>query len=696
MEDMQDVRVRGVLVACLTGALVLCAAGPALAYTGDTHLWAGQQATWLFTHGVDQANPTCITEDRGGWSFYPELLLTSTGWDPNSSYDPGADDERNSTYFNWQWIAECSKRADNACPSTLNHFWLLSDGLHDDPGWDTNNSWEVSYNLWVQAIDAWNAGDLAWAYTNLGYCMHHIQDMLQPAHSNDDLHPGDGTDGGDDCLEEWFLDIEWFGAMQMFSWDLSTGPRPPDVIPYPDLSVLFGSNADILQDIYNAGIADVADFPYLAQPAYVYNMQKYFYMLYWANQFGSWFASDDVSGQAYDPTGWLCGYPGFPQTLPGGQNAWNREALANNDDPCPNGNPYGRCRSDECDCDYDLTTIAWWCYGGIFKASPMLIEVFRVTVDVHAPNTTTEVARDDGKPVVEWNNSPVTLRLTGATDEANEGMRASGVWKVWGLCDGEPPADHASPSWRISQDGKHLVECLSTDWCGNTEASHDIPVWVDLTPPDVTFPDLRPNYLTSETFTATWVATDATSGIASVDAYFDGVPVTDGQVFDLSLMAGVHALRVIATDLATNVRDVTFTMEVWIDVSSWAKPVYVNDRTKGIGLQVVVEFPGAYDVSLVALPTCILSVKGSLDLTQGDPVVAEKANLKGELLTGVGDHDEDGTPDRMIRFNKKLFVKAVGGQTGDIPAIVSGGLLPGGSPRFLGVLAVPVFKAPPK
>ena len=693
MEGTHPAVARGILAGCLTAALVLFAASAAHAFSGDTHLWAGQQATWLFTHGVDQANPMCITEYRDGWPIYPELLLQSTGWDPNSSYDPGADDERTFTYYNWEWIAECSKRADMACVATLNHFWLLSDGLHDDPGYNTYNSWEVSYNLWVQAIDAWNAGDLAWAYTSLGYCMHHIQDMLQPAHSNDDLHPGGDND---DCIEEWFLDTEWFGAKQMFSWDLSTGPRPANVIPYPDLAILVGPNAQILQTIYNAGIADVADFPYLAQPGYAYNMQKYFYLLYWANQFGSYFASDGVSGQAYDPTGWLCGYPGFPQTLPGGQSAWNCEALANNADSCPNGNPYGRCRNGKCDCDYDLTTIAWWCYGGVFKASPMLIEVFRVTVDIHAPETATEVTRDDGLPVVEWNNSPVTVRLTGATDEANEGMRPSGVWKIWGLCDGDPPADHDAPSWRISQDGEHLVECLSTDWCGNTEQSHDIPVWVDLTPPDITFPDLRPNYLTSETFTATWVATDATSGIASVQATLDGLPVTDGQEFDLSLMAGVHALRVVATDNATNVRDITYTLEVWIDASSWAKPVYLNDRTKGIGLEVVVEFPGGYDVALVDLSTCTLSVKGALDLTQADPVVEETATLEGELLTGVGDHDEDAVPDRMVRFNKKLFVKAVGGQTGDMPAVVSGGLLPGGSPRFFGVLTVPVFKAPRK
>jgi hypothetical protein len=237
---------------------------------------------------------------------------------------------------------------------------------------------------------------------------------------------------------------------------------------------------------------------------------------------------------------------------------------------------------------------------------------------------------------------------------------------------------------------------MSVDMCGNVEDDHDILIWVDCTPPEVTFPDLRPNYLTSETFTATWVASDATSGIASVEAYFDGVPVTDGQVFDLSLMAGVHTLRVVATDNATNVTDVTYTFEVWIGADSWAMPINLNDKTKGKGMVVVVEFPMPYDVGLIDLTTCTLSVKGTLDLTESDPIVGETAVLHGDLLTGVGDHDEDGIPDRMIRFNKEQFAAALGGQTGDVPAVVSGGLLPNGSPRFLAPLTVPVFAPPAK
>ncbi len=680
---------------CLTAAFVLSATSTALAWCGGVHLWAGEQATWLFRQGLP--DPTCISRNPE-WPIFPELLQQSYGWDPESSYDPGDPEDKTWVYENWDWIKRCSMKADDAVPSTLNHFWLMEEGLHDDPGYGTYNSWEKTYWLWIAACEAWHAGDLGWAYTNLGYCMHHIQDMLQPAHSNQDLHPGQGLVGGDDAIEEWFKDD---AAIAMYSWDGSTGPPPGPEIPWP--SRLADDNSDLLNDILNAGywdagssypVSDVADFLALADPSLPYNMQKFFYLLYWANQFGNYFASDDEDGVSndYDPTGWLEGYPGFPPALPGGSSIHDWHGLIDNDDTCEHGNPTGRCRNDECDCDGDLTLISTWCYGGTFKVSPLLIDLFRRTVDGVPPVTTAEVTRLDGEPVVEWNNSPVTVQLIDATDYGNPGFRVSNVWKIWGLCDGNPPANYDAPSWGISEDGKHKVECMSTDMCGNVEQDQDIEVWIDMTPPEVTFPDLRPNYLTSENFIATWVATDAHSGVASEYALLDDVQeVTKGQVIDLAEMAGEHWLRVIAYDVAGNYADVFYYFEVFIDANSWARPVLDSDKTKGKGMFCAVEFPAPYDVRLIDMSTCTLAVGGTLDLTADDPVVGALAVLQAERMTGVGDSDGDHIRDRMLRFDKEQFVAALSGQVGDIPAVVRGGLLPDGMPRFLGVVTVPVF-----
>ena len=113
----------------------------------------------------------------------------------------------------------------------------------------------------------------------------------------------------------------------------------------------------------------------------------------------------------------------------------------------------------------------------------------------------------------------------------------------------------------------------------------------------------------------------------------------------------------------------------------------------------VVEFPAPYDVGLIDATTSTLAVKGTLDLTQSDPIIGETAELQTQFLTGIGDHDLDGIPDRMLQFIKNQFVAALAGQTGNIESIISGGLLPNEpseQPRFIANVTVPVFKSTKK
>jgi len=66
-----------------------------------------------------------------------------------------------------------------------------------------------------------------------------------------------------------------------------------------------------------------------------------------------------------------------------------------------------------------------------------------------------------------------------------------------------------------------------------------------------------------------------------------------------------------------------------------------------------------------------------------------------ENITGVGDANMNAIPDRMLRFNKEYFVKALFGETGQIASVVRGGLGETGTPRFLATIEIAVF-APPK
>lgn len=677
----------------------------ALAWSGGGHYWATEAALRLFGHGdgdpaapgdpnspepkwsTGEPDPTWIDRDRYV-PLYPELGLTRQWYNPEEGCCEAEDKE---THTNWEWVWLCAKKKDefDGAIATMNHFWYPEEGLHECPDdvAGRNNAWEEMLPHWNNAIFYWWLGDIGAAYANLGYAIHLIQDPGQPAHANEDMHPSY------DCLEEWMNEPY---CIAHFKWEAQTFPAP-----YGDILWSPKSNEEIISNVLNATWPE-ADGDYdehdmhsewgddgmtVSSP---YNSQQLFYMMYFLNQIGGYFASDEQDGNTTDPTGWLGGFSGFPTHWPGspGLVIQDDDGLDDNDD----------CGC--CDDDKDLSTIFKWAYGSAFRTTPAIIDLFRRTVDNVPPVTTVELSRSDMESVKvppDWNNWPVTVELTGATDYGNPGFpRMSGLWKVWGECDGVPPANPDAPSWGISVDGKHKVECMSTDWCGNVEQDQDVEIWIDMTPPEVTFPDLRPNYLTSESFTATWNATDELSGVASEVAYLDGNSITKGQVFDLALLAGLHTLRVIAYDYAGNWSDNFFYFEVWIDADGWCFSVLINDKTKGRAMSCVVEFPAPYDIGIVDLTTSTLAVKGTLDLTQSDPIIGETAELQTQLLTGVGDHDEDGIPDRMLQFNKEMFVAALSGQTGDIGSIISGGLLPSGQPRFIAEVTVPVFKSTKK
>jgi hypothetical protein len=576
------------------------------------------------------------------------------------------------------------------------------------------NAWVKAKILWNAALQVWNLAPddpegkaifLGMAYMYLGHVVHLVEDMGEPAHVHDDMH------NGTEMLEEWLGDgplqanLSWFtpGAIGPGGLPLNPGPAavipdvpvsgdilyPPDdpayILgvanqPYYDTQCYYPTNpdntlandSDLFED-YNAGSPN--------------NLAQLFYLMYVTNQTGDYCpSSDGYDGNSYEPTGWLRNYDGFPTVAANGISDFQKSAHLN-DNSSPN------------DDDGDFTQLTQVAYKAAFQVAHSVIDLFRRTVDNVPPVTTVELSRSDFVPVKlppEWNNWPVTVQLTGASDNPRPGYRPSGLWKVWGLCDGNPPADENAPSWGISTDGKHKVECMSTDWAGNVEQDQNIYVWIDTTPPEITFPALRPNYLTSQSFTATWIATDASSGVASEVAYLDNHSVTKGDVFNLSQMAGLHTLRVIAYDNAGNWSDVNYNFEVWINARGWCFSVTVNNKTDGNAMSCSVEFPPYYNVGLISLNTSTIAVKGTVDLTKSDPVVGQTALLQGQLLTGVGDNDGNRIRDRKIQFRKDYFVNALGGQVGNIPSVIRGGLLPNGMPRFIAPVTVPVFKSSKK
>ena len=77
-----------------------------------------------------------------------------------------------------------------------------------------------------------------------------------------------------------------------------------------------------------------------------------------------------------------------------------------------------------------------------------------------------------------------------------------------------------------------------------------------------------------------------------------------------------------------------------------------------------IELPTGYDVAQINVATVKLDVMGTMISAQLTP-------------TSVGDYDNDGVPDRMVKFNRQAVIAALAGRTGDIMLTLSGKLSDG-------------------
>ncbi|MDH5174811.1 MAG: hypothetical protein OEW43_06090, partial [Elusimicrobiota bacterium] len=185
--------------------------------------------------------------------------------------------------------------------TTLTHFWNADRG--DDAGsWffgfpglkDFPNAYQKAVAFWrgrrsedrtVEDIVDLYGENKAEAYKQLGHISHLLADMGVPAHVHVDPHVEEFPASllfGDDCYEDWmkkegydnwsYRDALNAGGLIHIPWD-----KKP---------------ADVSEDIF---------------PLY--------YLMYTANQYADYFASDDGNGNSDDRRGWLdySGWPGSPR-----------------------------------------------------------------------------------------------------------------------------------------------------------------------------------------------------------------------------------------------------------------------------------------------------------------------------------------------------------------------------------------------
>ncbi|MGJ7442620.1 ThuA domain-containing protein [Aquipuribacter sp. MA13-6] len=200
---------------------------------------------------------------------------------------------------------------------------------------------------------------------------------------------------------------------------------------------------------------------------------------------------------------------------------------------------------------------------GPAQVEPVVVDFdfFRVTTDDEEPDTTApelDVTVSPAEPdgLEGWWTSPVTVSAT-ATDDSEgdvlvEHRVGDGGW-----------TEHTEPVV-VAEDGTHVVHVRATDEAGNVATHEPLTVQLDTTAPvvDVAGVSDGAEVEQGETVDLAATATDATSGVASLEVVVDGEAVDAETSWVPS--RGTHTVEVTATDVAGHVTtgSVTFTVLV--------------------------------------------------------------------------------------------------------------------------------------
>ena len=288
-----------------------------------------------------------------------------------------------------------------------------------------------------------------------------------------------------------------------------------------------------------------------------------------------------------------------------------------------------------------------------------------VVSETTPPQTTCEVIPSAN--AIGWNNIDVAISLTAVDNEGG-----SGVKEIHYQINSDPEQVVTGATAAFTLAETTTFSFWAVDNAGNVEESESRTIKIDKVDPVTTIDvPIVGSYLNTDSITLQYSVSDALSGIDTISATLDGTPVENGDVIDLSTMAGSHTLTVVVTDKAGNETSDSVEFSVQIAASVDIKPdtLDLGSKSDMSAVTVYIEFPSDYDVNLIDISTVELDVNGTIVSTQASPVA-------------VGDYDSDGISDVMVKFDREAIIAALSGQTGRIAISVYGQLNDGSS--FMG------------
>ncbi len=200
---------------------------------------------------------------------------------------------------------------------------------------------------------------------------------------------------------------------------------------------------------------------------------------------------------------------------------------------------------------------------------------------------------------------------------------------------------------------------LEVLFVSSVEVSLPVDAWVgvDTAPPTSSVDQVEPYWQEAAPFTVSAAAQDALSGVASVELYYrssiDDVNWTKWKSFGTSSTApyewsftapdgyALYEFRSVASDVAGNIEsapgvaDATcgLTIPATVDID----PDTLNLRSQGRWITAYIELPSGFDLASVNVNTITLE-----GVVPAEPHPTE-----------VGDHDGDGVPDLMVKFDRE-------------------------------------------
>lgn len=171
-----------------------------------------------------------------------------------------------------------------------------------------------------------------------------------------------------------------------------------------------------------------------------------------------------------------------------------------------------------------------------------------------------------------WYNHDVIARI-----KARDAL--SGVHAISWMIDGSSPfVSYSSVAeFSLSAEGIHEIEYSSMDSAGNAEEIKTSLIKLDYTAPGISIVSPAPEvYLHSDIITLDFWGTDPLSGIFSMNAKINNIPVMASQEFDmLGLSPGFHEFEALALDNAGNINVTKVNFTVISNIDSLAS---LNDR----------------------------------------------------------------------------------------------------------------------